>query len=248
MRKLLSLTLALMICAGVFLFPLTAYAAAEIPAPATETDLETADDETAGDLDTDPDVDADPEEETESAVPPYDGTGNITPDGAGTVIDNVFIEGNGLEFFTFTTEAGNVFYLVVDRLRTMDNVYFLNAVTEQDLIALAEKDGVELTGTSGIPSAPGETTPADPTGEPEPPEEPTANKGGVSGGTLIFILIGAAAVGIAGYYFKIMRPKQQRAADDDSSDYGDGDDYDDYGEPEDDYGTGDEDTADRDGE
>ena len=62
MRKLLSLTLALMICAGVFLLPLTAYAAAEIPAPAAEMALETADDETAGDLDTDPDLDADPEE------------------------------------------------------------------------------------------------------------------------------------------------------------------------------------------
>jgi hypothetical protein len=34
-----------------------------------------------------------------------------------------------------------VFYLIIDRQRNTENVYFLNAVTEEDLIALAEKNG-----------------------------------------------------------------------------------------------------------
>ena len=36
--------------------------------------------------------------------------------------------------------AGNVFYLVIDGKREDNNVYFLNGVTESDLMALAEKN------------------------------------------------------------------------------------------------------------
>ena len=250
-RKLLLMTLAFTICAGVFLFPMTAYAEEESAVITIETDLNAVDQAIVTEEDTAmtgedaaPDENADPGEETESGIPPYDGTGNITPDGTGTVIDNVFIEGNGLEFFTFSTEAGNIYYLVIDRERTTDNVYFLNAVTEADLLALAEKDGTTLTAsTSGIPSTQGRATTADPTDEPETPDDPSVDKGGMSSGSLIFILIGVASVGGAGYYFKIVRPKQQRAAEGDGLDYGDEDDYVDYGDDEEVYGIGDDNGA-----
>ena len=247
-RKLLSLTLAFTVCAGVFIFPMTAYATeettADVTAVAVETDLDSADVEPITDEEAVSTEGADPAAETESGIPSYDGSGHLTPDGTATVIDNVFIEGNGLEFFTFTTEANNVFYLIIDRMRQQNNVYFLNAVTESDLLALADKNGTALTAsTSGIPSTPGGTTSADPTGEPETPEEPSAEKGGISGGSLIFILIGVAAVGGAGYYFKIVRPRQQRVADDDGSGYGDEDDYDDYGDYDEVYSAGEDDGA-----
>ena len=64
-------------------------------------------------------------------------TGNpFTPGGVATVVDNATSD-DGKEFFTFQTPEGNVFFLVIDRSRGQDNVYFLNAVTEQDLLALA---------------------------------------------------------------------------------------------------------------
>lgn len=44
------------------------------------------------------------------------------------------------QFYTITTDAGNVFYLVIDGKREDNNVYFLNGVTESDLMALAEKN------------------------------------------------------------------------------------------------------------
>ena len=69
----------------------------------------------------------------------------LTPDGQGTVLDNVS-SADGKEFFTITTPAENVFYLVIDRERDGENVYFLNAVTETDLLALAETDAA--TGTA----------------------------------------------------------------------------------------------------
>ena len=62
----------------------------------------------------------------------------ITPDGQASVLDNATDE-EGKEFYTFVTPEENIFYLVIDRQRDSDNVYFLNAVTENDLADLAEK-------------------------------------------------------------------------------------------------------------
>ena len=70
---------------------------------------------------------------TETVAKPF------TTDGMGTVVDNATDE-DGKEFFTITTPSENIFYLVIDRQRTENNVYFLNAVTEKDLLALAEAD------------------------------------------------------------------------------------------------------------
>ena len=254
--RILVMSLALTICAGVFFFPMTAFAAEVTAAPA-ETDVyqavytPSASENTPQPTGTEsptptptPTPTSTPvttavQEETVSGIPAYDGPSYITPDGAATVIDNTYIEGNGMEFFTFKTKAGNVFYLVVDRLRTQDNVYFLNAVTEQDLMALAEKDGGSVTSTSGVPPTPSETITEKPTDIPAAPEQPAASKSGMNSGTIIFILIGVAAVGGAAYYFKILRPKQQKAADDnDGADFEDDDDYGDT----DDYGDGDSDT------
>ena len=53
------------------------------------------------------------------------------PGGTGTVIENA-TEEDGKEFYTIMTPDENVFYLIIDRQRNTENVYFLNAVTEAD--------------------------------------------------------------------------------------------------------------------
>ena len=141
----------------------------------------------------------------------------FTPDGQASVLDHAN-DGDNKEFFTFRTPAGNVFFLIIDHDRPNDNVYFLNAVTEQDLIALAEQSGNQINNSGGIPVSPTPTIPDDtPTETPTEEEPPPAQSGG-NNGTLIFLLIGVAAVGGAGYYIKIVRPKQQGGADDDYAD------------------------------
>jgi hypothetical protein len=176
-----------------------------------------------------------PSEEGESAIP--DGWKPLTPDGTGTVIDNV-TDGDGKEFFTITTPDGNEFYMIIDRQRSSENVYLLNAVSEDDLASLAKAgDGIS---ESGIPTQnPAAQNPPTTTTEPPAPEptEPPANSGGMSSGTIIFILVAAAAVSGAGYYFKILRPKKQATdMDDGADDFEDedeGSEYDDrdYGKP-----------------
>ena len=163
---------------------------------------------------------------SQSAVP--DGKNPFTPGGTGTVMDNA-VDGDGKEFFTVKSEDGSVFYLIVDRQRTVDNVYLLNAVTEQDLMALAEKNGKTINNgsTSAIPdpNQPGTTNPP-PTTQPDP--KPPASGGNNS----MYIIIGLAvvAVGGAGYYFKIVKGKKN-APDDDEDEVEDEYGYED--EPED---------------
>ena len=138
----------------------------------------------------------------------------FTPDGTGTVVDNA-TDQDGKEFFTITTAEEAVFYLVIDRQRETENVYFLNAVTVADLMALAE--------SSGEPAAP--EPPPEPEPEPTPTQEPEPvpeKKGGA--GPLLLALAVVVIGGGAGWYFKIYRPKLQKAAEPEE-DYG-GDPYD----------------------
>lgn len=143
----------------------------------------------------------------------------FTPDGTGTVVDNATDE-DSKEFFTITTADEAVFYLVIDRQRNTENVYFLSAVTVSDLMALAEQDQE--------PEAPPPVTEPDPEPEPDPAPEPEPEKSG-GAGMLLAALAVLALGGGAGWYFKIYRPKQQKAAEpeEDHADYDEPDDYDD---------------------
>ena len=135
-------------------------------------------------------------------------TNPFTPDGTGTVVDNATDE-DGKEFFSITTPSENVFYLVIDRQRTENNVYFLNAVTEKDLLALAEADP--------------ESEVTEPVVQPEPePEKDTA----FPVGNLLMAAAVALVGGGAAYYFKVYRPKHEAAGlDEDDYDYDEADPY-----------------------
>lgn len=146
----------------------------------------------------------------------------LTPDGTGTVVDNA-TDADGKEFFTITTADEAVFYLVIDRQKSTENVYFLNAVTVADLLALAESSGTV------VPVVPDPEPEPDPEPTPEPEPEPESKGGGA--GMLLVVLAVVSIGGGAGWYFKIYRPKQQKAVepeeDYDEADYGGPEDYED---------------------
>lgn len=194
----------------------------------------------------------DTQEENTSSIP----EGAFTPDGSASVLDEAQETADDKQFYTITTEAGNVFYLIIDGKRDSQNVYFLNGVTEADLMALAEKgDGSMSVIPAGDTCTCTEKCEAgkvrtdcpvcknDLTGcvgketkpsEPEQPETEQPKKDTGSIGTIIFVVLALLAVGGIGYYVKIVRPKQQ-AADEEFEDdgYGEGFDPDEaYGEPE----------------
>lgn len=205
----------------------TAPPATQATTPATTTATKPA----AGTDSTKPSASAsaDPDEETDTT--PRDPV-PLTPDGQATVLDNATGE-DGKEFYTIQTPDENVFYLIIDNQRDTENVYFLNAVTEADLMALAVKED-DAPQTDAIPDpepacicteqcATGEVntdcpvctlTRKDCTGkapvtdtETEPDKKTEKTKSGGSG-TLILVLLVALAAGGAGYYFKIYKPKK----------------------------------------
>lgn len=140
------------------------------------------------------------------------------PAGTGTVIDSS-TDGGGKEFLTIMTPDKNVFYLIIDRDQTSNNVYFLDAVTEKDLLSLAEKSG-DTSDSSVSDSKPEKTS--EPTSEPQ--AETSANPSPVqkqnnNTGMLIVVLAIVLIGGGAGYYFKIYRPKHQQADSEEENDY-----------------------------
>lgn len=142
---------------------------------------------------------------SESAVPTQ--TNAFTPEGTGTTVDNA-TDSDGKEFYTITTPDKNVFYLIIDRQREDGNVYFLNAVTEDDLNSLAKKETKTTSGESAVPT-PQATSQAKTTTVPDTASEKQPEKG--SDSTMIFVLVAVVVAGGAGYYFKIYKPKHQAA-------------------------------------
>lgn len=234
-NKFITALLTAFIISAVFLIPVTAYANEGI-----NTDVENT--ETAETAVDNPEIVVDNPDESnedyideqteildisdsdineppnESAVP--DNSKAFTPDGQASVVDLAY-EGDGKMFYTFKTPAGNVFYLIIDRQRGTDNVYFLNAVTESDLLALAENAGTNKVNESAIPTTdPTTSKPNGDSGTGDNPDDPNAEDDNPptkksNNGMLIFLLIGVAAVGIAAYYIKVIRPKQQAEIDED---------------------------------
>lgn len=154
-------------------------------------------------------------EVTEVAVPEATSESNpFTPAGTGTVV-NTATDEDGKQFYTITTPDENVFYLVIDLQRETDNVYFLNAVTEKDLLALAEKSGDAQENKAVVSTPEPETTPdTTPTTETNTKPQSQSNTG-----MLLLVLAVVVIGGGAGYYFKIYRPKHEQADQEDDFDY-----------------------------
>ncbi|NDO47852.1 DUF4366 domain-containing protein [Clostridium sp. MD294] len=162
----------------------------------------------------------------------------FTPKGNATVVDDVKTE-NEKEFFTISTPNENIFYLIVDRARESENVYFLNEVTEQDLFSLTSAEKPKETALPEQKETICNCTQKCAVGMVntqcelcsvnlkkcigidvnEQNAEETAKKEQSNTqnekGTVIFSIVGIVIAVTTGYYFKVYRPKQEYIDDDD---------------------------------
>ena len=186
--------------------------------------------------------------EPEPTIEPGEG---FTEEGNLLTRDLLYDEHTNKQFITVETKGGNTFYIVIDYDKPMDEegeqyyTYFLNMVDEADLLAALEAAGGELpvcectdrcaagavntncpVCATNMTECVGAVPEPEPVAEPEPTEPEPEKSGG------------------AGWYFKIYRPKQQKAAEPEEDYSEELDDYGDYddGPPwdEDEPGEGDE--------
>ena len=118
------------------------------------------------------------------------------------------------QFLTFQTKSGKTMYLIVDHSSNQDNVRLLTEVGEQDLLNMIESEDKNAVKVE------------EPKKEEVKKEEPTVvpvkeeKKSGI-GSFLIIALVIGGVIG-AGYYFKVVKAKEDRMLEDfeeDDEDY-----------------------------
>jgi len=150
---------------------------------------------------------------------PSNGAGLInTPSGAGTLLEDVCQSEVNRQFITVQSRGGNVFYIIIDNDRNGQNVYFLNAVDDFDLLTFSDDfpDGVieayeelkeEVLNAQNSENAGGEET--NTIVKPNNPDN--SEDEFVSGNnTQIYIVTGIGALFLGGLvYFKFIKGKKK---------------------------------------
>ena len=200
----------------------------------------------------------DPTMETPAPEPTITPGEGFSEEGNLVTRDLLYDEHTNKQFITVQTSGGNTFYIVIDYDKPVDEegeqyeTYFFSVVDEGDLLAAAEAAGVEQAVCSCsekcevgavntecavcsvnmgkcVGAAPEPVETEEPAEEPEPEPQQKSNTG-----TLLLILAVAVLGSGAGWYFKIYRPKHEKAAvpeEDYSEELADYDDPEDDGPP-----------------
>ena len=163
----------------------------------------------------------------------------LTPDGNLTLVDDLGEKtGEGQQFITLVTRAGNYFYLIIDRNeKGEETVHFLNMVDERDLFSLMDEDEASALAAQmeaeKVAQEAAAATPATPSDqekepvEPEKEEKPARNM--LPALIALLVLLGG---GGAFAYMQLKGKKQQEAErPDPDADYED-EDMSDYDMPE----------------
>ena len=163
----------------------------------------------------------------------------LTPDGNLTLVDDLGEKtGEGQQFITLVTKAGNYFYLIIDRNeKGEETVHFLNMVDERDLFSLMDEDEasalaaqMEAEKATQETAATAPATPSDQEKEPvEPEKEEKPARNTLPALIALLVLLGG---GGAFAYMQLKGKKQQEAErPDPDADYED-EDMSDYDMPE----------------
>ncbi len=183
----------------------------------------------------------------------------LTPKGNLTKVDDVHqvsdedtIEDK--QFITVQSKNGNTFYIIIDRSGDTENVYFLNAVDEADLMALMEDEQASQTASAtcncttkcevGNVNADclvcsknkdkcASTSTATPTPAPSESETVPQKQKNSANSVVILLLLALLGAGGAFYWFKVKNKKSSTKGTTDPNDF--------YEEDED-YETEDEET------
>jgi hypothetical protein len=134
---------------------------------------------------------------------------SFSPDGNLTLIDDFIRTDEGdKQFITVKTRDESVFYIVIDRSANQENVYFLNLVDDQDLIAILNDEGLteEIETITKLPD-PQESEQAKPSQTDPETTDPASSPAVMQ---LIGILVFVAAIGGSAFWLIRSKPFQKQ--------------------------------------
>lgn len=168
----------------------------------------------------------------EPTAAPRSSISGLTPDGNLTLVDDIGPKtGEGQQFITLVTKAGNYFYLVIDRdEKGEETVHFMNLVDEQDLFSLMEDDQKTViedqkAAEQAALEAEAAKEAEEKAAEEEAKEKEAAEKDKKSGNIVLILIIPLVLAAAGGGWFYLQtKKKEETAKPDPDADYLDDDD------------------------
>ncbi len=177
-------------------------------------DVATPSDDTVTDETTDTEDGTDDSYSTDKADDAFSVNGN------GEVLDNVYDEKSGKEFYTITTANNNTYYLIIDHSSSTKNVYMLSMIDENDLKEfLSEEESKVSEETKTPPSVNLDDEANENNQDKQNGKTDEQKKGRNLFGTVIIILVLGAIAGGGYFYFKIYKPKKEAKITDEDMEY-----------------------------
>lgn len=149
---------------------------------------------------------------TEHTTSTTSGNAESTPEAIQTdKTSSVTTKEGGKEFYTITTKGNKVFYLIVDKDKTSNNVYFLTEVAENDLLNFTDSNTVTLPQNSAVIESALPDVSESETDQEETEKKPMAEKETekTDGNTGTFVLMALVLVGVGAFYFLKIRKKKE---------------------------------------
>lgn len=131
----------------------------------------------------------------------YDWSKNTTGNASLAADETIVMENGTYQLIAVTTRDDDVFYVIIDKTKTENNVYFLNEVDTADLDKLAQDD-------SNVSSGGDDTS--EPTTAPDEEAHTTDNTDTSSSGDnqyMIYLVIGIVILGGIGFAFYKLKGK-----------------------------------------
>lgn len=151
----------------------------------------------------------------------HHGSESLKEDGSYQFLDLPYYSADARQFVTFTTKNGKSFYLIINHDEDSENVMLLTEVSEDDLLNMVETKEKPVK-EEPIKVEEPETKPV----EKEPVKKEEQSNAGM------YLLVGLVLVAVlgAGYYFKVIKQKEQKELmafeeDGDEYYYSEADDY-----------------------
>lgn len=211
-KKFLAVIMSILMIISVAVCSVSTVSAAETTKSSSSSSPESSSD---SDADESPDKeDKDENTDNEKNTSDYNWSSNTVGNSNLVADEDIIMENGTYQFIAVTTRDDDVFYVIIDKTKTENNVYFLNEVDTADIEKFAQDDSNVSNDTSVE-----ETTVSAGTENSEATSEKKTNSGDSQ--FIIYLVIGVVILGGLGFVFFKLKGKNGKKKSNDTDEYDD---------------------------